>query len=210
MPIGATHRRVGLHPLRRDQSQAGSRRRHHRRGPLRHLPRAARAAPRGPGRCGWDAQRDRLMPGASRSPPPTPCPKRAGAEAALRPSRLDEFVGQAAGEGVAPDRDRRRPGPGRAARPHPLLRPARPRQDHAGDADREGDGRPAPHHLGPGAREAGRPGRAAHHPAGRATSSSSTRSTGSGRCSRSSSIPRWRTSGWTCGSPTAPTRRPSR
>ena len=70
--------------------------------------------------------------------------------------------GAGAGEGVAPDRDRRRQGPARDARPHPLLRPARAGQDHARHADGARDGRAAPHHLGPGAREAGRPGRAAH------------------------------------------------
>ena len=141
---------------------------------------------------------------------PDELPEETGAEAALRPSRLDEFVGPGAGQGLAPDRHRRGQGAGRDAGPHPLLRPARTGQDHAGDADGAGDGRPDPHHLGPGAGEAGRPGRPADQPRARATCSSSTRSTGSGRCWRSSSIRPWRTSGWTSGSPTGPTPRPSR
>ena len=46
--------------------------------------------------------------------------------------------------------------------PHPVLRTARAGQDHPGHAHGPGDGGPAPHHLGAGAGEAGRPRRPAH------------------------------------------------
>ena len=103
-------------------------------------------------------------PSASKITTPDALPEEAGrAEAALRPSRLDEFVGQEQVQGLAPDRHRRRPRARRAARPHALLRPARAGQDHARHADGAGNGRAASHVLRAGAREAGRPGRAAHH-----------------------------------------------
>ena len=97
---------------------------------------------------------------------PDALPDETGAEAALRPSRLDEFVGQAQVKASLQIAIDAATGRRRAARPHALLRPARPRQDHARDAHGAGDGRAAPHHLRAGAREAGRPGRAAHHACG--------------------------------------------
>ncbi len=70
--------------------------------------------------------------------------------------------GAGTGEELAADRDRRGQGSARDARPHAVLRPARPRQDHARHAHGARDGRAAPHHLGPRAREAGRPRRSPH------------------------------------------------
>ena len=57
------------------------------------------------------------------------------------------------------------PGARRRARPCPVLRPARPRQDDAGAHRGARDGREFPRHLRPGDREGRRPRRAAHQAA---------------------------------------------
>ena len=95
---------------------------------------------------------------------PEALPEETGAEAALRPSRLDEFIGQEqvkASLQIAIDAARRR----RETLDHTLFfGPPGLGQDHPRHADGPRDGRAAPHHLRPGAGEAGRPRRPPHQP----------------------------------------------
>ena len=86
---------------------------------------------------------------------PEALPEETSADAALRPSRLDEFVGQSqvkASFQIAIDAAKAR----RETLDHTLvLRSAGLGKDHSRDADGSGDGGSAPHHLGSRAREAG-------------------------------------------------------
>ncbi len=98
---------------------------------------------------------------------PAALPEEGSAESVASPLAPGRIRRPGAGPHLAPDRHRRGPRARRTARPHPLLRTAGARQDHARDADGARDGRAVPHLIGPGAREAGRPGRAAHQPRSR-------------------------------------------
>jgi Holliday junction DNA helicase RuvB len=81
---------MAVHPVRRHQPEVGRRRLHPDGGPLRDLPREARSDDREPaGPLERESALSRLE-----ITTPSPLPDDQGAEAALRPSRLDEFVGQ--------------------------------------------------------------------------------------------------------------------
>lgn len=83
---------MAVRAVRRHESEVAGRRHRTRRGSVRHLPRQARSHPRRPARA---LERERPL---SRLEITTPAalPEESGADAALRPSRLDEFVGQGA------------------------------------------------------------------------------------------------------------------
>ena len=95
------------------------------------------------------------------------CPRRRSSRSALRPRTLAEMIGQdRLRENLArlhPRRARAR----RAARPHPVLRPAGPRQDLARARRRARARRAAPHDERPRDRAPGRPRGAALEPRGR-------------------------------------------
>ena len=137
-------------------------------------------------------------------------PEERAVEAALRPRTLDEFVGQerVRDQLVARARGGRRARP--HARPRAALRPARARQDHAGDDHRRRARRAAARHQRPGHPARGRPRRDPVRRSTRARSCSSTRSTAWRARPRSCSTWRWRTSGSTSSSARAPAPRRSR
>src|SRR6266513_5366219 len=119
-----------------------------------------------PDRCGggrgrWGIRRrEHALPHPShharRPPRRAPHRRRAEAVGAGRVRRPGE------GQGVAPDRHRRRQAAPGTARSHPVLRAPGPRQDDARAAHGEGARRERAHHVGPGAGAPGRPGRPAH------------------------------------------------
>ena len=133
-------------------------------------------------------------------------PEEVRLEASLRPRTFDEYVGQSAVVEKLKVYVQAAKQPRRRAGPLPLLRPPGPGQDVAGAHHRRRAGRGHPRHQRPRPRAQGRPRRPAHQPQRRATSSSSTRSTGSTPPSRSTSTRRWRTSGWTSPSTPGPPR----
>ena len=94
----------------------------------------------------------------------------------------------------------------RAARPPPVLRPARPRQDVARADRRERDGRAVPRDERARARAERATSPACSRTSSPATCSSSTRSTACRRSSRRCSTRRWRTSASTCSIGQGPTR----
>ena len=87
-------------------------------------------------------------------------------ESALRPKRLDDFVGQAPGPRAAHPAAAQRAAPRPAAGPRAAVRAAGPRQDHDRDDHRRRARRAAADHQRPGDRAVGRPGGGALHAAG--------------------------------------------
>ena len=131
-------------------------------------------------------------------------------EAALRPRTLDEVVGQErVREQLSLLLEAARGAPA-GARPRAAQRTARARQDDAGDDRRRRDERPAAADQRPGDHPRRRPRGDPLRASTRATSSSSTRSTGCrGRPRRCSTWP-WRTSGSTWSSARGRVPPPSR
>ena len=112
-----------------------------------------------PQACG-DGHRPRPHHHARAHSPRTPTPR-------FGPKSLDEFVGQQGARENLRVFVNAAKSARRGARPCPVLRPARARQDHARRNPRPRDGGRLPRHLGPGHRQVGRPRRAADQPRGR-------------------------------------------